>query len=49
MHPDKHALDQLNTEVTVPVRGIRLHQDYRRSIPDHELVTVPVRGIRLHL
>ena len=36
-------------QVTVPVRGIRLHpQQPTHSLPA-ATVTVPVRGIRLHL
>ena len=34
--------------VTVPVRGIRLHQAFAENEIDPATVTVPVRGIRLH-
>ena len=36
-------------KVTVPVRGIRLHQVNNIKAEAMQIVTVPVRGIRLHL
>ena len=47
-----HQVNNIKAEamqiVTVPVRGIRLHQKQAMLSLMKTLVTVPVRGIRLH-